>query len=165
MNASDRPEERRAASHQTARISFVRGCLFALPASAAGFALPYLLLGAIPFVRSALFQYPLVERDADLQALSMKAWAPAIGCAIVFALAAILSHMPARRGSFIRSLMFVGLFALLGLFVTAAATIAFDLGPRSYTSDPYGVARGAIAIGVLVACWGVMLYRAILAKP
>lgn len=127
--------------------SFLRGVLFALPSSAFGFLIPYVALGALPLIRFAFFGYSAVDRDADLRELPEKALFAAIGCALVFALAAIVNYSPAWDRGFLRTLALVGLSALLGLLIMGIARLVFGLdSSRLRPFDSHLVVRCAIAV-------------------
>lgn len=143
------------------QVSFVRGFLCALPTSGIGFAIPYVVLAVLPIVQATFFGYSPVDRDADLQELPTKAMIAAIGCSIVFGLAAILNYSPARKLGIIRALLLVGLSAVFGLFVMGVAALIFDLGPRSYFSDPFFPVRCAITVSVPVVFTFLILQRVI----
>lgn len=126
--------------------SLSRGVAWAVSAAAFGFALPYLVFSTRTLVRYYVFEYPQLDRDADLREMPDDLLYPALGCSLVFGLAAFLNYAPARRLGFVRALLFVGLAAIGGLAVTALVTAIFDLGPRSRTSDPWVRLRELIAV-------------------
>lgn len=144
------------------KTSILRGVLYALPSSAFGFLVPYFALGALPLIRFAFFGYSAVDRDADLRELPEKALIAAIGCALVFALAAIVNYSPAWDRGFLRTLALVGLSALLGLVVMGIARLFFNLdSSRLRPFDAYFVVRCAIAVSVPVMVSILMLLGAI----
>ena len=147
--------------HLTRSMSFLRGSVYALPASLLGFAIPYVALAALAAVRAQFFQLSLFDRDAYLRALPIYALAPAIACALVFVLAAFLNFTPTQKIGLVRALMLAGSSVLFGLIVMGVATELFGLGRRTYTSDPFLALRCCIGIFASIGCTVVILKRTI----
>jgi hypothetical protein len=122
-----------AKSAGRAKASWLRGIVCALPAGIAGFSVPYAAYLASLAVWYYLFNYSSIDVMTDIRGMPRTYFEPGIGCSIVFALAAILNYVPAKRIGFIRALMFVGLVTLAQLFVLAILFLIFNLGAEQHT--------------------------------
>jgi len=142
------PVAARAPHHQA---SLLRGFACAVPSAAAGFAVAFLMFATILLVRYLIAGETMPDPESELRRNLRGAILPSAGLAFVFGLAAILNYTPARRFGLVRSIMFVGLAALAGDMTSALAEFLFDIGPQTYTSDPWAWLRSLIVVSVPVA--------------
>lgn len=127
------------------RANLFRGLAYAVLFAAFGFTIPFagdMAIFAVQSRRSTLDGYHEVEQRYSLQQSTDYLILPGLGCATMFALAAILNFSPATRLGMIRSLMFVGLAILAGGIVAGTISTAFDLRQRTYMDDPWSDWRG-----------------------
>jgi hypothetical protein len=135
----------------TIRGSLLRGIACALPIALIGFAVPFVAYSILTLVRHYILAYPRIDMRDDFRGMPVTFLGPGIGCSLVFGLAAILNYSPPLRIGFVRATMFVGLAALSGIVLAAVATIVFQIGPQSYTSDPWLWLRILIGVSPPVA--------------
>ena len=155
-NPYETPASTNRALPPSSGVSVLRGIACAIPASAIGFLIPYVVVGVQPFIRHAFFGYSALDRDADLHQLPRFAFTAAAGCAMVFALAAIINYGPARRVGLVRALMYAGLSALLAGVVAIISTHLLGAVTRGHPPDPKLLIAAAIGVGVFILC-GVSL--------
>ena len=126
--------------------SLLRGIACGFLAAGIGFALPFVAISTVFFVRSNAFDPPLFDIFVDLP-LTFSG----IAFSSLFGLAAILNYAPASRIGLVRAVIFVGLSLIGSVFVIGIATQVFHLGPQTYTIDPWQGLRGLIALVVPIA--------------
>lgn len=73
---------------------------------------------------------------------------PSVGCAVLFGLAALISFLPPNGKPFRRSLVHIGIAALIGAFAMKLWSSLNELDPVVYTEDLNAFRRMAIA-GIL----------------
>ncbi len=130
-------------------VNPLRGLVAAVIGAAAGFAIPALLT-CIELRVQSLDRLPQVlNHAAEMFAV----------CTALCCLAAFLRFTPSRRMSFMGAFLCVSGLAFLGLVVMIIATIEFDLGEQSKTSDPYRWLRVSIVIAVMVAGTSLLVWR------
>jgi hypothetical protein len=138
------------------RTSIPRGLAYALPLGLLGSILPFAVFSTRALMGWMLGSYLWIDVIDDFQQMPSTLVDACVGCALVFALAAIANYTPARRAGLLRSISLVGLSAVVALFFVAIGSAVFDLGPRSYTSDPWLWARIGLAASI-VCGFGVAL--------
>lgn len=119
-------KQQHESSIPTVPSSLVRGLGFAVAFSLVGFAIPMTYGSIVELVAYANSPYvypPAIEWHSVFDTFL----SPAIGCSIVFGLAAILNFAPAIRLGAIRSLIFVGISAIAGVYFSAIMAFLFDL--------------------------------------
>ena len=99
------------------------------------------------------------HREFTLDRLSH--FGPSLGLALLFASAAIVSFAPSRPRDFVRTLLHLGGATIVGVFVMAFVSGIFDLGPRTYTSDPHALLRLAIVGAFPVFTATILILRPI----
>jgi len=141
------------------QTSVARGILCAVPAATVGFAIPY-LISTPTFVTRWLQDDPPAFRLDDLFSQAVRLASAAFFCALVFGLAAVVNYTPPKRLGLVRAIMFVGFAALFGVLGTTVLTVMFDLGPQTYTSDPWAGLRFAMTTSVpLCFAIGLTVWR------
>lgn len=126
-------------SRRRSRPSMLRGIAWAVAAAVAGYALPFVAIMGMFYVRAFVVGLSRDEIDDALLRMSdrMRPQSAGLGCAIVFGLAAIVNFVPPVRLGYVRAVMFSGLAVIGGFFVGTIWTAAFQLQPRTYNSDPW----------------------------
>lgn len=127
-----------------------------------GYTIPFLIIGSIHVARG----FPLAEYVDDVWTFhshfdrdGLAMLDPNFGCALLFGLSAIASYGPENGDRFIRSLMKVGGTILIGVLLMVFATVTFNLGQQTYTSDPYAGFRRTIVATPPVMMTLLILYR------
>lgn len=137
--------------------SLLRGLSAGLVLAPAGYLLPLLLLPVIGALRYGVTPFPdgiipyVTAAHAGLKWDYLGNLAPSLACTLLFGLTGVVNYTPAHFPGLLRTMMRVGVATLLGVAAMVIATLAFDLGPQSRTSDPYALLRlGILAFVPLV---------------
>ncbi|QDU92794.1 hypothetical protein [Lignipirellula cremea] len=70
---------------------------------------------------------------------------PCFGCELVLGLSGLVNYTPDKFPGLLRTMIRVGGATILGVIFMVIMTNLFDLGPRTYTSDPFEFGRLAMA--------------------
>lgn len=97
-------------------VHIERGILKSLLFGMVGFLIPVAVLGTIAACEFAFVETHPLDREKNIQSLPSLIFTPALGCGIVFALAAFASFTPNSGVSFLRSLLIIGSVVVLALF-------------------------------------------------
>ena len=122
-------------------VDLLRGLIAAVIGAAVGFAIPAIYMCIEFRVQSLDHLAQVLHRAAEMCAV----------CTAMCCLAAFLSFTPSRRMSFMGAFLCVSGLAFLGLVVMVIATITFNLGAESKTSDPWLWLRIFVILVVMIA--------------
>ncbi|MGO8746562.1 MAG: hypothetical protein ACLQNE_11285 [Thermoguttaceae bacterium] len=137
------------------QTGLARGVTWAIPLAVCGFCVPFVVLGAVLLIRIAFTEMLAFDRRAEIDSIFRNAIDSAVVCMLMFAFSGLANFTPRCGIGLVRSLMVMGLVALVALVVTVFATVALDLGPRT---DPYAPLRAAIFF-VLMGAGGTAFTR------
>lgn len=103
-------------------MNIERGFRKSLLLGTTGFLVPVAVLGSVAACVFAFAGTHPMDRQQDIQRLPSMILTPAVGCGIVFALAAFASYTPDSGVNFIRSLLMIGSAVVLAILVTQPHT-------------------------------------------
>jgi hypothetical protein len=131
--------------------SFARGVVYAVPLALFGAFVPFAAFSTIALARWMFGHYLWIDVIDDFRRMPSTLVGASIGCALVFALAALANYTQAQqRAGLLRSIILVGFAGIAGLVVMSIVTVVFNLGPQSYLCDPWLGLR--VAIAAIIPC-------------
>lgn len=150
---SQNPFESPRPSRETAivgrRASLARGVLWAIPLGTLGFVVPYVVLGVPIAVQLLLPGYSEFDGYYDVRRWLSESVYAAVGCAIVFTMAAMIQFAPAKRMGLLRAIIVAGVVTLGAMSISGFLTHVFGIDQRTY-EDPHFFARCALGVSVVV---------------
>jgi hypothetical protein len=143
-------DDRSRSDSKRGRVSTARGLAYAAILAMFGATVPFVAFSAVSVARWAFAGYLWIDVQDDFRHMPTRLGAAAVGCALVFGLAAFANYTPPQRVGLLRSIALVGASTIAGAFFVSILSDWFGLGPRSYFSDPYRGLR--IGVFILVPC-------------
>ena len=147
-NPYEAPSSATAATLQfRSDLNIIRSTSYVLLTAVIGFLIPYAIAFGL-YVFATLFSF--AQSFEDLRKLFITFLMPALGCCLLFGLGGIVDASSKPRIGLLRSIMFVGIAMLGGLFAMAITTNIFGLGRRTRAYDPWSWHKLAIFVTVPV---------------
>ena len=127
-------------------MNIERGVQKSLLLGMAGFLIPVVILGTIKACVFAFGDIHPMDLQQDLQRLPFMILPPALGCGIVFAIAAFASYVPKSGVNFIQSLLIIG-----SVVVVAILAVRYKMpGPSAWSETVVAIVAGIIASAVII---------------